>query len=112
MGDLLRLSVSEYVRKWLAERLPLFAVFVYALFYILILYTGVAYVVLQIARGELAMSSVHIFIWGVLLYFIVVSAGPEAYSRFRVPIMPFLALYAGVGISALYARSAGSRCPG
>jgi 4-amino-4-deoxy-L-arabinose transferase-like glycosyltransferase len=111
-GDLLRLSVPNYVRKWLVERLPFFAAFVYALFYLLILYTGIACTVARIARGRLVLSSVHIFIWGLLLYFIVVSAGPEAYSRFRVPIMPFLALYAGVGISALYARSAGSSCPG
>jgi hypothetical protein len=30
-------------------------------------------------------------------YFVLVS-GPEAYARFRVPVMPFLAMLGGLGI--------------
>ena len=36
-----------------------------------------------------------------IAYFLVLSAGPEAYSRFRVPIVPFIAALAGVGWSAV-----------
>lgn len=55
---------------------------------------------------------VHLFLnkkWKPLLiltaiigYFLVISAGPEAYSRFRVPIIPFIALLAGPAESMLF----------
>ena len=34
-----------------------------------------------------------------ILYFGVIAGGPEAYTRFRVPIMPFLALISGIGFT-------------
>ena len=37
----------------------------------------------------------------VIFYLAVVSSGLDAYSRFRVPIMPFLALFAGLGAMAV-----------
>ncbi|HEX6287613.1 MAG TPA: glycosyltransferase family 39 protein [Herpetosiphonaceae bacterium] len=37
-----------------------------------------------------------------LAYFIGLSAGGEANSRFRIPIVPFLAILAGAGLTALY----------
>lgn len=33
-------------------------------------------------------------------YFLLISSGPEAYSRFRVPSVPYIALLAGYGASA------------
>jgi len=39
-----------------------------------------------------------------IAYAIIVSSGEEAYSRFRMPIMPFLALIAAVGAAALLGR--------
>ena len=38
------------------------------------------------------------------IYFLVVCAGPEAYARFRVPLMPFLAALAGWGAATLRYR--------
>ena len=35
----------------------------------------------------------------IILYFGVITGGPEAYARFRVPIMPFLALISGIGFA-------------
>ena len=32
-----------------------------------------------------------------IAYFVAVSSGPEAYPRFRAPIVPLLAMLAGVG---------------
>jgi 4-amino-4-deoxy-L-arabinose transferase-like glycosyltransferase len=37
----------------------------------------------------------------VIFYLAIVSSGLDAYSRFRVPIMPFLALLAGLGAMAI-----------
>jgi len=34
------------------------------------------------------------------IYLALVAAGPEAYARFRVPIMPCIALFAGAGLAA------------
>ncbi len=36
-----------------------------------------------------------------ILYFGVITGGPEAYARFRVPIMPFLALIFGIGFTSI-----------
>jgi 4-amino-4-deoxy-L-arabinose transferase-like glycosyltransferase len=36
-----------------------------------------------------------------VLYFLIVSSGAQAYSRFRVPISPFLALLAGWGYASM-----------
>jgi 4-amino-4-deoxy-L-arabinose transferase-like glycosyltransferase len=41
---------------------------------------------------------------GVIVYFVIISSGPEAYSRFRTPMMPFLALLAGYGYKAVSTR--------
>jgi hypothetical protein len=35
---------------------------------------------------------------GALIYFCLVSGGPEAYARFRVPVVPFVAILAGAGV--------------
>ena len=34
-----------------------------------------------------------------IVYFIISSAGPEAFSRFRAPIMPYFALLAGYAVA-------------
>lgn len=44
----------------------------------------------------------------VLLYFLAVS-GPEAYARFRVPMMPFVALLAAVGARSAWASVSSAR---
>ncbi len=50
-------------------------------------------------RHAPAPWTLHALLWGVVLYFVLVSSGPESYARFRVPIMPVLALYAGIGVT-------------
>jgi hypothetical protein len=40
---------------------------------------------------------VIVLLAGVSLYFVLVSTGPQAYSRLRAPIMPLLAIGAGLG---------------
>lgn len=39
-----------------------------------------------------------------ILYFVAISAGPEGYSRFRVPIMPVYAVLAASGLDAIVRR--------
>jgi 4-amino-4-deoxy-L-arabinose transferase-like glycosyltransferase len=61
-----------------------------------VLYAGAALGSLQLARRRcwLALALLLVLIG----YFALLSAGAEANSRFRVPIVPFLALLAGAGI--------------
>jgi 4-amino-4-deoxy-L-arabinose transferase-like glycosyltransferase len=47
-----------------------------------------------------------VLVLALIVYFLIVSSGPEAYSRFRVPIAPFLALLAGCGFYAAVSPSA------
>ncbi|MEM4412697.1 MAG: glycosyltransferase family 39 protein [Candidatus Caldarchaeum sp.] len=44
-----------------------------------------------------------------ILYFILISLGPNAYSRLLVPVIPFIAIMAGYGISEYYSRRAAAR---
>jgi hypothetical protein len=48
---------------------------------------------------------------GTIGYMVVMSLGAEAYSRFRVPVLPLYALLAGGGAAMLAGRRAGSRRP-
>jgi 4-amino-4-deoxy-L-arabinose transferase-like glycosyltransferase len=59
-------------------------------------YIGTALSLLAIRRGN-GRVAVPL---AVALYVIVISAGPEAYARFRVPLMPQLAICAGVGFAS------------
>ena len=59
----------------------------------LLVYVGVVICMMQaLFRRQMVVGQA--FLLGVLMYFVLVSAGPEAYYRFRVPITPFLVLLA------------------
>jgi 4-amino-4-deoxy-L-arabinose transferase-like glycosyltransferase len=76
-------------------------VVVQILVYGLILLGAVVGVVVLLRRR---MSRELIFLGGFILYFVLISAGPEAYSRFRVPIMTFIAVLSGCGWSMVASR--------
>lgn len=40
----------------------------------------------------------------VILYLVLISSGPESYSRFRVPLMPLLCILAALGIDGVFRR--------
>lgn len=75
--------------------------FLLALFYLALLYFGILWWSWR-TFTERQIRAVDIFLWGIVSYFIIISAGPEAYSRFRVPIMPILVIYAAQGWSTLF----------
>lgn len=100
-GDLLKLSPARYIQKWLIEHPFYTFLFWLSLGYLGILYLGViSSVRFLIKQGSYSWPA-HLFLWTIIGYLIAISAGPEAYSRFRVPLMPFFSLYAGHGISIL-----------
>jgi 4-amino-4-deoxy-L-arabinose transferase-like glycosyltransferase len=56
---------------------------------------------LLVARRELFAIALPL---GVIVYLALLSAGPEANARFRVPAVPFLAILAGHGLSSWFVR--------
>lgn len=71
--------------------------------WILLLVTIVATIVGAVAclRKPLRTWILPVF---VLLYLIVASAGADAYSRFRYPLMPFIAMLGGLGVAVTVTR--------
>lgn len=103
LGDLLRLSMSEYVQLWIIERPAAVLFLILAYLYLAIVYSANLYwMAAQIRKRDL--SIIHLFFGGVFAYFLIVSAGPEAYYRFRVPITPILAIYAAEGINIFFTQ--------
>ena len=58
------------------------------------------------------MNAAIWLVLGAAAYFLVISGGPEAYSRFRYPLMPIVCLLAAVGapsVRGLLLRARGER---
>ncbi len=79
---------------WSVHRF-LFLSSLFALGYLAFIYSGVVLWLTRAARGRWTPGVVVVV--AVLAYFIVISAGPEAASRFRVPLAPLLALLSAAG---------------
>lgn len=55
-------------------------------------------------RREPTRRLAHAFALATVAYVLLVSAGPEASSRVRVPVVPVLAVFAGLGVARIAAR--------
>ena len=73
--------------------------------YVLILYLGVAAGVASLIGQRRKEPLVLLGV--IVLYTALISSGPEAYSRFRTPLMPPFAILAGVGFASLGRRVQG-----
>jgi 4-amino-4-deoxy-L-arabinose transferase-like glycosyltransferase len=71
-----------------------FGFWAYGIAYLIILYLGV---LLLFVRGGFYSQGMALLIF-IVLYVLVLSSGPEAYSRFRLPIMPALCVMAAAGL--------------
>ncbi len=70
--------------------------FTLAISYLALIYMGVLFWLGYVTLTR-RMKWPDLFVWGVALYFIFISAGLEAGSRFRIPLMPVLVIYAAQG---------------
>ena len=68
----------------------------YSIAYTLLLYAAVGLGCVAVLRGQTPIAP-HVFLWSAVIYLLIMASGPESYARFRVPVVPILALYAGVG---------------
>ncbi|MGQ0593367.1 MAG: glycosyltransferase family 39 protein [Gammaproteobacteria bacterium] len=81
----------------LLERNPLF--FWSNVVFALYLFAILGFAAVGLARRMVRTRTGILLLVGVIAYVIAISAGPQSYSRFRHPIMPFLCILAGIGMT-------------
>ncbi|NWF94353.1 MAG: glycosyltransferase family 39 protein [Syntrophaceae bacterium] len=106
--SLLRMSAREYIRTWVLKKPGQFGLFAFSGFHLIVVYIGLGIALWRLIAikeeskadfvGRKAFISSGVLIWTTMLYLLLISGGPEAYSRFRVPAMPFFCLYGGYGL--------------
>lgn len=98
LGDLLRLDPWTYMDRWVQGRTLSWLTFMALIAYLVVLYCGVAVAWWRLWRAG-GVTLEHGLLALALLYLLFISAGPEAYSRFRVPFTPILCVYAAAGLA-------------
>jgi 4-amino-4-deoxy-L-arabinose transferase-like glycosyltransferase len=78
--------------------------------WLLCFYLGFAYGAFLAFRRTNGRKMGHVFALMTAAYVLIISAAPEAYARFRAPVMPIVALYAALGLTTAY-RLASVRTP-
>lgn len=71
-----------------------FSSWVYGFLFLGVLYYGILVLMLREGVNNVGLALLVL----IVAYIIVVSSGPEAYSRFRAPIMPILCVIAAAGL--------------
>ena len=87
--------ISVILDLW--EKKPLF--FWSEVVFALYLFPILGFAVVGLARRTVRTRTGVLLLLGVIAYLIAISAGPQSYSRFRHPIMPFLCILAGIGMT-------------
>jgi len=102
LSDLRRLSPLEYAHKWLIQNPAYFLIFLIGTGVLYIIYLGV-FVYFWRWRQESAINYAVVGLSvGLVLYLTFLSGGTLAQYRYRVPLMPILALFAGRGFLLLW----------
>ena len=98
--DIKNMPLKEFLDKW--RRKPLYsAFFIFGNVYLAAIYLLSLLGILRTVRKERGLTSTHAYILFILIYMLLISTGPEADARFRVPVAPIIALYAGMALSIL-----------
>jgi 4-amino-4-deoxy-L-arabinose transferase-like glycosyltransferase len=69
-----------------------------AVVHLLIVYVGAGLCLWSVRRESVPRRLAVLWMLGLATYFVILSTGPQAYSRFRVPFVPLLAICAGGGL--------------
>jgi len=96
-------SVTAVLSAVWSEHRFLFLSSLWGLAFLALLYIGVVLWLVRVPHRGWTSGVLTVVI--VLGYFVIASAGPEASSRFRVPMMPLLALLSAAGWLSLPKRS-------
>ncbi|HEU0092215.1 MAG TPA: glycosyltransferase family 39 protein [Vicinamibacteria bacterium] len=82
-----------------------------AALHLLVLYAGAACGLWRMRAEAVPVRLLAVLLAGLVAYFVLLSAGPQAYSRFRVPFTPLLALAAARGLERRSRPQAGVSDP-
>ncbi|MEW6406214.1 MAG: glycosyltransferase family 39 protein [Chloroflexota bacterium] len=104
LGDLVRLLPGNYAERWIYPHPVYFSVFVISMLHMLLIYFGTILWLAQLLFKRSIVIWPAVFLFGVAVYLALVSAGPEAYYRFRVPMTPMLVLLAASAMAGLFAK--------
>ncbi len=96
LGDIFDLDVKSYIKKWPVNNFFNFSIFILTCTFLLVLYLGVIGWIYKQSKS-MQLSWDDGFLWGIFLYFLFISAGAEAYFRFRQPMIPVLSIYSILG---------------
>jgi 4-amino-4-deoxy-L-arabinose transferase-like glycosyltransferase len=97
--DLWRLSLAEYVEKWLWAQPFAYGVYVYQVLYLGVLLVAVGGGLVRAVACGRAVWPWHALLLVTLVYLVLASATDDAQSRYRMPLMPLLCCYAGAGLA-------------
>lgn len=97
LSDIRVLPISGFFDKWLKKPVY-FSSFLFGILYLMITYLFSSIAIITICLNKSKKKIDHYLIIGIILYFLLVSIGPEADARLRIPIMPLLSIYASAGI--------------
>jgi hypothetical protein len=97
--DFFQLPLRQHLERWLWSKPLPFLAFLLSAAQLVVLYGGIGLWWGGTLWAKQRVASIHLLLWGIIVYFVVVTAGPEANSRFRVPLMPVLVMYAAAGLS-------------
>jgi len=101
-GDAFRLSINEYIEKWVVGKPIILSLFIFEKIFLLSFYLGLS---ISIFYFLLRFKNIHpsrIIIFGLIFYFLLVSWGPWGNARFRVALMPLCAIESAYGLSIIY----------
>ncbi len=104
LGDLLRLSWPELVHKARGGGWAYLLANLLFLGLLLLLYITAGVGGWNAVRQDRACLAAHLLLWLTTVYLLAISAGPEGGARFRIPVLTFLALYAGRGLDLLLSQ--------
>jgi hypothetical protein len=108
LADVVHAPFGEFWRRWVGGYPVLVAMLAAEAFYLAAIYLGgIAALVLGWPAIRRAFFE-HALWVGTAAYLLVVSAGPEAYARFRVPMVPVLATYGAWGGALILERLRGT----
>ena len=92
----------DAIWDWLTTSKFQFVSSVYCISFILILNMGFVIGLIWYFSKLRNQPIVHLCFIGMILYFLIISAGPEAYARFRVPFTGLYAMFSAYGIVKLW----------
>ena len=102
LKDFKRLTFKNFLKKYfgLRDRFLFFSLLIES-FYLFLLYL-LFLIGVVVSLNKRNFLAVHLFILGLFLYFVIISAmALICYCRFRMPVVPIIALYAGIGLNNL-----------